>query len=65
MSIYIKELNVTLQLGEYGGDEAADKVENHGSKISSDTNACTLNHAAVVQDAVKEVIRILKEKNER
>lgn len=61
MSIHIKELNVTLHLGESGGAKpSSEDTHTHENGCSG-----SIDHAAVVEDTVKEVMRILKEKNER
>lgn len=65
MSIHIKELNVTLHLGESGGAKPSSDDTNEESNTNADCCSGSIDHAAVVEDTVKEVMRILKEKNER
>lgn len=65
MSIHIKELNVTLHLGESGGAKPSSDDTNDENNIKGDGCCGSIDHAAVVEDTVKEVMRILKEKNER
>jgi len=57
MAIQINELNVKLHLG--------DKSTSAGAADTAADCCETINKEDVVEDAVKEVIRILKEQKER
>ncbi len=59
MAIEIKELNVTLQLGKNGGGSSGN------SKSGCDDCGEMPSHDRVVEDAVKEVLRIIKAQKER
>jgi hypothetical protein len=65
MAIHIKELNISLHLGESGHAKSPNESDANKLNNSSCENSKTINHAAVVQDTITEVMRILKEKNER
>ncbi len=56
MAIVIKELQVKLHLG---GEDSSKKSKNRGRKRAKE------ERAAVVDDAVKEVLRILKQQKEK
>ena len=59
MAIEIKELHVKVHIGE---DSA---VKSEQVTKSSTTQAASINEEAIVAAAVKEVVRIMKEQQER
>jgi len=65
MAIHINELNVTLHMGESTGVKSTSDDVNDGANSAENCCSGSLNHAAVVEDTLKEVMRILKEKTER
>jgi len=66
MGITIKELNLSLHIGENdSGDKEKDTVE--AGQTSLDADCCTneKQHDAMVSDTVRQVLEILKEQQER
>jgi hypothetical protein len=62
MAIHIKELNITLHIGDGTDNEKADKKRPFRKK---DSCCSPENQRAVLEQTVREVIRVLNEQKER
>lgn len=64
MGITIKELNLSLHIGE---SDSSEKDANKQGQMSLNDDCCTnqKQHDAIVNDTVRQVLEILKEQQER